>query len=70
MTFAEVIEALGGSTALAEALGRPEGTVSAWKSRDSIPPDMWAAIVEEARSQKNKAVSLTLLASIRASKRV
>ena len=44
-----LITALGGVTRLATALGLPLGTVSAWKTRRSIPVDQWQKIIEIAK---------------------
>lgn len=64
-TFADIID-LFGYAKLADALGRPEGTVSSWKTRNSIPPEVWSAVVAEAKRRGIKGVSLDLLARMRA----
>ena len=62
-TFSDIIEKFGYAK-LAGALGRPEGTVSSWKTRDSIPPDAWSALVEAAAHHGVVGVSLDVLAKL------
>ena len=64
-TFSSIID-LFGYAELAKAIGRPEGTVSSWKSRNSIPPEAWSSVVAEARRRRIKGVSLDLLADLSA----
>lgn len=63
-TFADIIDALGGSIALAEALDQPKGTVSAWKTRNSIPAEHWAEIVKLAGARGLPAITHEVLARL------
>lgn len=66
MTFANVIDQLGGSARVAELLSVPPGTAAAMKSRNSIHPKYWSRIVGAAREQRVKGVSYELLADLAA----
>ena len=48
---AHAIELLGGSRAVAGRISRPLTTVSSWASRQSIPVDVWALLIEFAREK-------------------
>lgn len=50
-TVSEIVESLGGTTAVATALVLPETTVSSWKSRGSIPPAHWSPLIAAARKR-------------------
>lgn len=65
----DIIESLGGVTAVAAALSVPLGTASAWKTRDSIPPEYWETLVAEAVRRGIEGVTLDLLARIAARRR-
>ena len=67
-SFSAVIDAFGYAE-LAKLLERPEGTVSSWKTRDSIPPEVWQQIVTEAEAKNIKGISLSVLAGLAAKKR-
>ena len=41
----DIIERLGGPSALALHLGKPITTVASWKDRKSIPVEYWPAMV-------------------------
>lgn len=41
----EIIDALGGTKAVAEAMGTNLSVVSSWRGRRSIPADRWFALV-------------------------
>ncbi|MBP0440656.1 carph-isopro domain-containing protein [Tianweitania sediminis] len=43
-----MIEAFGGLSQLARALGSPVSTVQGWKIRGEIPQRHWAAIIKSA----------------------
>ncbi|MCV9940953.1 helix-turn-helix domain-containing protein [Boseaceae bacterium BT-24-1] len=62
--LADVIDAFGGYAKLAQALGCPAGTASAWKTRGSIPVRYWAQIVEEASLLGIDGVTFDALARI------
>lgn len=64
-TSAEIVDEMGGSTALGEALGVPVTTVSSWRTRKWIPIKYWPAVIRLAKAQGVKGVtteSLTKLA--------
>lgn len=61
-TFSQIIDALGGYAKAADALGVPAGTVSAWKTRGSIPSAYWHRLVNLASTQGVDGVSLETLA--------
>lgn len=44
-TADDIIEALGGPTKAGRALGVKTGTVSQWRLRSYVPPEMWFRIV-------------------------
>ena len=48
-THIDLIDALGGSTRIATALGYEIPTVGAWKHRNKIPSEHWPEIVNYAR---------------------
>jgi uncharacterized protein YjcR len=62
-TVAQVIDAFG-YAALATKLGIPAGTVSAWKSRNSVPSDHWLAIAALAKAEGKDGVTLETLAQM------
>ena len=41
-----IIQCLGGATALAEQLRIPMTTVASWKQRQSIPVEHWSRLIE------------------------
>ena len=47
----DIVEGLGGATALAEHLGMAMTTVASWKARHSIPVEHWPKLLEIATSQ-------------------
>lgn len=69
-TFSQIIDALGGYAKAADAIGVPAGTVSAWKTRDSIPPAYWHRLVNAATAQGISGVSLETLARMSETKPV
>ena len=50
--FTEVIARLGHGTALSPRWGVPKSTINAWAARNSIPPYMWRAVLDELRRQR------------------
>lgn len=60
MTFREIIDAFGYAS-LAAALRLPPGTVSAWKTRGSIPHQYWREIQFEARKRRLRGVTYSAL---------
>lgn len=63
-SVAEIIEALGGTGAVARTLGLPESTVSSWKGRHSIPGEHWAALEDMAKATSVDGVTAAGLASL------
>jgi hypothetical protein len=51
----EIIEKLGGATALADHLSKAPTTVASWKDRASIPIEYWPKLLEVA-SEKGVAL--------------
>lgn len=64
MTHADIIEAAGGASALARAIGADPNTVKQWKRGDSIPAPYWQSIAEA------DIATLTQLAEAAAAKRL
>ena len=64
-TFSNLIDELGGYLKLSEVLNLPRGTVSAMKTRNSIPPEHWPAIAREAERVGIEGVTLDSLAELR-----
>jgi hypothetical protein len=62
-TASDIIESLGGYSAVAAGLGKPAGTVSAWKTRECIPPRAWRDIVQLADRLGIAGVTLEILAA-------
>lgn len=48
-TVSDVIDTLGGPSALARTMGEEVSTVSAWKHRGRIPARHWPLLIEVAR---------------------
>lgn len=48
---ASLIDQMGGYAGIAAAIGRPAGTVAAWKHRRSIPVTYWPSIIDYADRQ-------------------
>lgn len=65
-TAATIVKELGGSTALASALSLPATTVASWRSRESIPPQHWSALVARAKAMGIKGVTFEALAKLAA----
>lgn len=62
-----IIVALGGTGAVANALGQSDSTVSSWRSR-GIPAGHWAALVSLAAERDVREVTLEVLAGLAARK--
>lgn len=69
MSINDLFAALGGYTAVAEAASVPVGTASAWKTRGSIPPEYWPAVVKAAAERGRSDITFEALANIAASRR-
>lgn len=68
LTVPKIIDDLGGAAVLAANLGLPLGTVSAWKTRASIPSERWAAIVSQATATGKLDITLEVLAGLAAAR--
>ncbi len=68
-SVADIFDRLGGVTAVAAMLDSPLGTVSAWKSRDSIPAEHWSKLIGAAVARGVEGVSYEALARIAAARR-
>lgn len=69
-TFQAVIEAFGGPTKFAEAIGIPGFHAQSMKTRDSIPPAYWKDTVSAAHERDVEGVTLEKLAELARAKRV
>lgn len=67
-SVAAIFSAFNGVTAVADMLGLPLGTVSAWKSRESIPSQYWRKLVDAAARLKIAGVTYEALAKIAATR--
>ena len=56
-----IVEALGGTAKVADALSLPLSTVSSWKER-GIPSTRWLALVDRARELGRSEITLETLA--------
>lgn len=65
MDATTIIEACGGTAAVARATGAPVNTVTYWRRRGSIPATYWQSLVGQARTI-GAAVTLETLAAHRA----
>lgn len=63
-SIGELFEALGGVTAISTELALPLGTVSAWKTRGSIPANHWEALVTLAARRAVAGVTIETLHQI------
>lgn len=68
-TFQDVIDAFGGPTKYAEAIGIPGFHAQSMKTRDSIPPAYWIDTVSAAIKRDVEGVTLEKLADLAKVKR-
>jgi hypothetical protein len=68
-TFADIIDTLGGSAAVARGIGLLPGTVRQMRRRGRIPPEYWPSLVDFAASRGVVNVTLIVLADLAARKR-
>jgi hypothetical protein len=68
-TFQAVIEAFGGPTKYADAIGIPGFHAQSMKTRGSIPPAYWVDTVSAARERNVEGVTLEKLAELAKEKR-
>lgn len=67
-SFSDVIDAFGGPTGFADAIGVPDSHARTMKARDSIPPAHWQRTAAAAIVKNVPGVSLDLLARLAASR--
>ena len=60
----QVLAKLGGPSEVAAALNRPYTTVHSWVQRGWIPPAVWVDLVEVAKANRVKGVTLDALAAL------
>lgn len=66
-TWGSIIDAIGGTKGVAEALGEAASTVSGWRSRPGgIPGKHWAAVVKLAADTGKTEITLEVLAEVAA----
>lgn len=65
-TMREIIDLTGGYRHLADVLDVPVGTVSAWRSRDILPPEYWSEVAAECAKRGNSEITVDRLALIAA----
>lgn len=63
-TVDDIIDALGGTGAVAQARGLTPSTVSSWRKRQSIPGDRWMDLAELARERGVAGVTVESLAAL------
>lgn len=63
-TFAEIIDRLGGYAVVAAEMKIRPTTVQSWRTRRSIPPADWLAVVELAERKGVPGVTLDRLAEL------
>lgn len=63
-SFTALIDSIGVPT-LAKAFGVEESHVRTMKARDSIPPEYWGLLIEEAPKHRVKGVSWKALRALR-----
>jgi len=61
---ASLIDTFGGSAQAATKLGRPIGTVAAWKHRKAIPVEAWPDVISLATKEGVKGVTAERLLEI------
>lgn len=64
-TMRDVIDVIG-YRRLADVLGCPAGTVSAWRSRDILPSEFWSEVAAECAKRDRPDVTIEQLALIAA----
>lgn len=66
-SFSEIIAVFGTDT-LAAALGINLSHVRAMKTRDSIPPEYWARLIDAAREHRVTGITYAKLCDLRAAR--
>ena len=65
-SFSDVIDAFGGPSKFAAAIGRPPSHARTMRARNSIPAGRWLRVVDAARECGVAGISLELLARLEA----
>lgn len=66
-TWGSIIDAAGGTKAVADGLGQSTSTVSGWRTRSGgIPGGHWSAVVRLAHEGGKSAITLEVLAELAA----
>jgi hypothetical protein len=65
-SFSDVIDAFGGPSKFAVAIGRPPSHGRTMRARNSIPAGRWLRVVDAARKYGVDGISLELLARLEA----
>lgn len=66
-TWGSIIDAIGGTKAVAEGLGESKSTVSGWRSRRrGVPGTHWGAVVKLAADVGKSEITLVVLAEVAA----
>jgi hypothetical protein len=68
-SFAEVIDALGGTSKFASAVGMKPNTAKMAKARDSISPAWWPKVASAAAAARRDDINLEKLAELAAQRR-
>lgn len=68
-SFAEVIDALGGTAKFARAVGMKPNTAKMAKARDSIAPEWWTAVTGAASAIERHDITVEKLAELAAQRR-
>lgn len=63
-SFAEIIDAFGGTSSFGEAVGIPDSHARAMKARNSIPDGYWMRVVEAARERDIGGITLESFAEL------
>lgn len=69
-TFKQVIDAWPSVAEFAEDIGANANTAKLMRFRDSISADYWVDVVKGAKARRIKGITLELLASIQAEKKI
>ena len=64
-TIPDIIDGLGGPSALARDLGHPIATVTAWKHRGRIPDCYWDDLIAVAKARRIKLTLESIMAANR-----
>ena len=63
--FTDIIDLWPSRTDFVNDLDLPENLVHVWASRDTIPPEYWAELVDAAEKRSIEGVTLSVLTALR-----